>query len=155
MCIKENNYLGKHYTVIPSVITLYIEPSKCFCLFVFFVFCLFLFFWDRVSLYNPGCPGTHSVDQAGLKLRNPSVSASQVLGLKACTTTARSKWFFFYANTFTLLRESRYHLISRVIHYNDKHPSITHTCGTWLRSKRQRGLQARLTTCPSQGMSWA
>jgi hypothetical protein len=31
------------------------------CLFV----CLFP---DRVSLYSPGCPGTHSVDQAGLEL---------------------------------------------------------------------------------------
>jgi hypothetical protein len=30
-------------------------------------------------------PGTHSVDQAGLELRNPPASASQVLGLKACT----------------------------------------------------------------------
>jgi hypothetical protein len=29
-----------------------------------------------------------SVDQAGLELRNPPASASQVLGLKACTTTA-------------------------------------------------------------------
>jgi hypothetical protein len=35
-----------------------------------------LFFWGRVSLYSPGCPGTHSVDQAGLKLRNPPASAS-------------------------------------------------------------------------------
>jgi hypothetical protein len=23
---------------------------------------LFVFFRDRVSLYSPGCPGTHSVD---------------------------------------------------------------------------------------------
>jgi hypothetical protein len=45
-------------------------------------------FQDRVSLCSPGCPGTHSVDQAGLELRNPPASASQVLGLKACTTTA-------------------------------------------------------------------
>jgi hypothetical protein len=44
---------------------------------------------DRVSLCSPGCSGTHSVDQAGLELRNPSASASQVLGLKACTTTAQ------------------------------------------------------------------
>jgi hypothetical protein len=29
---------------------------------------------DRVSLYSPGCPGTHSADQAGLKLRNPPAS---------------------------------------------------------------------------------
>ncbi|GAB1297519.1 hypothetical protein APTSU1_001275500 [Apodemus speciosus] len=35
-----------------------------------------------VSLYSPGCPGTHSVDQAGLELRDPPASASQVLGLK-------------------------------------------------------------------------
>jgi hypothetical protein len=35
------------------------------------------------------CPGTHFVDQAGLELRNPPASASQVLGLKACATTAR------------------------------------------------------------------
>jgi hypothetical protein len=35
-----------------------------------------LFFRDRVSLYNPGCPGTHFVEQAGLKLRNPPASAS-------------------------------------------------------------------------------
>ena len=45
--------------------------------------------FDRVSLCSPGCPGTHSVDQAGLELRNPPASASRVLGLKACTTTAR------------------------------------------------------------------
>jgi hypothetical protein len=32
---------------------------------------------------SPGCPGAHSVDQAGLKLRDPPASASQVLGLKA------------------------------------------------------------------------
>jgi hypothetical protein len=31
---------------------------------------------DRVSLCSPDCPGTHSVDQAGLELRNPPASAS-------------------------------------------------------------------------------
>jgi hypothetical protein len=49
-------------------------------------FFFFLVFRNRVSLYSPGCPGTYSVDQAGLKLRNPPASASQVLGLKACAT---------------------------------------------------------------------
>ena len=44
---------------------------------------------NSVSLCSPDCPGTHSVDQAGLKLRNLPAPASQVLGLKACTTTAR------------------------------------------------------------------
>jgi hypothetical protein len=46
---------------------------------------------DRVSLCSPGCPGTHSVDQAVLELRNPPASASQVLGLKACATTPSFK----------------------------------------------------------------
>jgi hypothetical protein len=57
---------------------------QIFCLF--FVFC---FFRDRVSLCSPGCPGTHFVDQAGLELRNPPASASQVLGLKACVTVVQ------------------------------------------------------------------
>jgi hypothetical protein len=48
---------------------------------------LFLVFRDRVSLYSPGCPGTHFVDQAGLELRNLLASASRVLGLKACTNS--------------------------------------------------------------------
>jgi hypothetical protein len=45
----------------------------CVCLFV----CLFVF-QDRVSLYSPGCPGTHFVDQAGLELRNLPASAFRV-----------------------------------------------------------------------------
>jgi hypothetical protein len=60
-------------------------------LFVCFLFCFV--FPDRDSLYSPGCPGTHFVDQAGLKLRNPPASASQVLGLKACTTTS---WLYHF-----------------------------------------------------------
>jgi hypothetical protein len=47
---------------------------------------LLLVFRDRVSLYIPGCPGAHFVDQASLELRNLPASASQVLGLKACAT---------------------------------------------------------------------
>jgi hypothetical protein len=50
---------------------------------------LFFVFQDRVFLYSPGCPGTHSVDQVGLKPRNPPASVSQVLGLKVCATTAQ------------------------------------------------------------------
>jgi hypothetical protein len=60
-----------------------IRKDKATFLFV----CLFVcFFRDRVSLCSPGCPGTHSVDQAGLELRNSPASASQVLGLKVCAT---------------------------------------------------------------------
>jgi hypothetical protein len=31
---------------------------------------------NRVSLCSPGCPGTHSVDQVGLELRDWPASAS-------------------------------------------------------------------------------
>jgi hypothetical protein len=57
----------------------------------------FLSFRDGVSPYSPGCPGTHSVDQAGFELRNPPASASQVLGLKACATTAWLNLFLIIA----------------------------------------------------------
>ena len=50
-------------------------------------FIFLMVFRDRVSLYFCGCPGTHSVDHAGLELRNLPSSASHVLGLKACATT--------------------------------------------------------------------
>jgi hypothetical protein len=79
------------FTSTPCSPTFSVTPDAClpchvlsllFCLFV----CLFVCFQDRGSLYSPGCPGTHSVDQAGLELRNPLASASQVLGLNVCTT---------------------------------------------------------------------
>jgi hypothetical protein len=60
--------------------------------FFFFPFCLV--FRDRAFLCSPGCPGTHSVDQAVLELRNPPASISQVLGLNACATTARQEMPF-------------------------------------------------------------
>jgi hypothetical protein len=53
-----------------------------FCCCCFVLFCFVLFFRDKVSLCSPGCPETHSVDQAGLELRNLPASASQVLGFK-------------------------------------------------------------------------
>jgi hypothetical protein len=40
----------------------------------------FFFFLGRVSLYSPGCPGTHSVDQAGLELIDLPASALGGLG---------------------------------------------------------------------------
>jgi hypothetical protein len=66
------------------------NPFKNSLAFLF----LFGFFEKRVSLYSPGCPGTHSSDQAGLELRNPPASASQVLGSKACATTTPSSLAF-------------------------------------------------------------
>ncbi|GAB1299239.1 G-protein coupled receptor-associated protein LMBRD2 [Apodemus speciosus] len=41
------------------------------------------------TYFSPSCPGTHSVDQAGLKLRNPPASAYQVLGLQAVSLGTR------------------------------------------------------------------
>jgi hypothetical protein len=69
---------------------------------------LVLFFQDRVCLCSPGCPGTHSVVQAGLELRNPPVSASQVLGLKVCATTPG------FTYTFLLLSFLRGRIITNI-----------------------------------------
>jgi hypothetical protein len=56
-------------------------------------FFFFLVFRDRVSLYSPGCPGTHFVDQAGCELRNPPASASRVLGgLYQCSLKCTVAW---------------------------------------------------------------
>jgi hypothetical protein len=55
-----------------------------------------------------GCPVTHSVDQTGLKLRDPPASASQELGLQVCTTTARQRSISYAhcsANAFCTLWE--------------------------------------------------
>ena len=53
---------------------------------LFFCFVLFLFFQDRASLSNLGYPGTHSVDQAGLELRDPPAFAFQMLRLASAQT---------------------------------------------------------------------
>jgi hypothetical protein len=63
--------------------------TEQFCFFFFFL----LVFRGRISLYSPGCPGTHFVDQAGLELRNPPASAFPVLGLKACSTMSAQSSF--------------------------------------------------------------
>jgi hypothetical protein len=81
MLVKLLRYMGP-----PS----YLSPANRHSLprtqvFCFFFVCLF-FVFDTVSLCNPGCPGTFSVDQAGLELRNLPASASQVPGLKVCAT---------------------------------------------------------------------
>ena len=76
---KENIQLEKEPIMRRVVMNLFV------CLFVFILFC-FVLFWGRVSLCSPDYPRTHSVDQVGLELRNPTDSASQVLVLKVCAT---------------------------------------------------------------------
>ena len=66
----------------------HLSLQLCFlfvCLVGFFVF---LSPPERVSPNIPGCPTTSYVDQAGLKLTDLPASASRVLELKVCTTTA-------------------------------------------------------------------
>jgi hypothetical protein len=71
---------------------------KIYFIYLFIYLSIYLFiylvFQDRVSLYSPGCLGTHFVDQAGLELRNLPASTSWVLGLKACTTMPSSHFLF-------------------------------------------------------------
>jgi hypothetical protein len=75
-----------------------IAHSFLVCALVWVLRVGFLFFGfykiGFLSLYNPGCPGTHSVDQAGLKLRGLPASTSQVLRLKVYTTTAQHKIYY-------------------------------------------------------------
>ena len=80
----------------------------CF-LFVCLFVCLFCFsIQDRVSLCCFGCPGTHFVDQAGLKLRNPPASASRVLELKACDNTQARLFVFFFFVFFLFFLEKHF-----------------------------------------------
>jgi hypothetical protein len=88
-----------HTLPLPSRLPVLSAPLS-FSLSLFFLsffVCLFVF-QDRVSLCSPGCPGTHFVDQAGLELRNPPVSASPVLGLKVCATTPGFLLLFLILN---------------------------------------------------------
>jgi hypothetical protein len=59
--------------------------------------CVFLvcFFKTWFPCSASGYPRTHSVDEAGLELRDSPVSASQVLGLKGCATIAQFKFQCF------------------------------------------------------------
>jgi hypothetical protein len=93
----KRKHSGKEQNLSSSNLPSYID----FLSFFFFFFSLV--FRDRVSLCSPGCPGTHSVDQAGLVLRNSPASASRVLGLKACATMPSFYFFFFFWLAFIFL----------------------------------------------------
>ena len=71
-------------------------------LYVIFIY-LFIFPETRFHCSLGAGPGTCSVDQAGLKThRYMPASASQVLELKVCTTTAWL-WFLFFVFLFVCL----------------------------------------------------
>lgn len=72
---------GLSHGVISSII-LYREKN-CLCV----TFFIYLFFFESVSK----SPGTYSVYQAGLNLRDLTATASPVLVLKACTFTIKKK----------------------------------------------------------------
>ena len=75
------------------VFALYYTIQVCLSFFPFFV-CLFVY-QDRVSLCSSNCPGTHSVDQAGLELRNPPASVSASAGIKGvCHHRPHSRQIF-------------------------------------------------------------
>jgi hypothetical protein len=98
-----------------------------------FFFFFFLVSQDRVSLCSPGCPGTHSVDQTGLELRNLPASASRVLELKACATTAWQHW---------LLLQSIHHLLpAATLHWQVLLSTVP---GDLMTSSDLHGQQARM-----------
>jgi hypothetical protein len=84
--------------------------------FVLFCF-LFFVFRDRVSLCSrPSCPETHSVDQAGLELRNLPASASRKARIKS---QGIGRWLLspFIINTIGLKRMQaiRSHFLGRLL----------------------------------------
>ncbi|GAB1294326.1 Ceroid-lipofuscinosis, neuronal 6 [Apodemus speciosus] len=97
-----DEYLGHCMWYIPFFLILFMYFSGCFTtakaesrtpgpalLLVVPSGLYYCVYRDRVSLCSPGCPGTHSVDQAGLELRNPPASASPSAGIKGVRHHAR------------------------------------------------------------------
>lgn len=59
------------------------------------VFCFLFFVFSETGFlcYSFDCPGTHSVEQSGVILRDSSASSSGGLGLRACAIAAQPrKW---------------------------------------------------------------
>ncbi|CAO2627870.1 hypothetical protein LEMLEM_LOCUS19714 [Lemmus lemmus] len=75
-------------TISPALYSTFLGTIKPFSKGAHILHSSFVF-QDKVCLCSSGCPGTHSVDQAGLELRDSPAFAPQVLELKVCTTTIR------------------------------------------------------------------
>jgi hypothetical protein len=65
------------YVCVCVCIYIYIRVYAYICVHV----CIHVY-THRIFLCGPGCSETHSIDQAGLDLRDPLASVSQVLGIK-------------------------------------------------------------------------
>ena len=63
-------------TIEHNVYKILMTRSRLLNKIFFFGFLLCFGFSDRVSLCSLGSPGTHSVDQTGVELRDPPASAS-------------------------------------------------------------------------------
>ena len=77
---------GPELSQQPGFVAYFSFKSKAYSFFLLF-FVLFGFFKTRLSLCSPGCPGTCSVDQASLELRDPLASASWNAGSKGTHST--------------------------------------------------------------------
>jgi hypothetical protein len=60
-----------------------------------------LVFRERVSLYSPGCPGTHSVDQAGLDLKKSACLCLTNAGIKGVSHHCLA-YLLIYTNNKTI-----------------------------------------------------
>jgi hypothetical protein len=76
-----------------------------------FLFLFLFFFLNRAFLCNFGCPGTSSVEQTGLELREICLPLplSLVLGLKACATNALKYLMYFSDSLHSIPDELRSH----------------------------------------------
>jgi hypothetical protein len=84
----------------PEEWTLFIKnastnPHSPHSVFGCLLFCFGFGFCHRVSLCSPGCAGAHSANQACHTLRDPPIYVSQVLRLKACTSTTKVQNHFW------------------------------------------------------------
>lgn len=70
-----------------------------FCWVLFVLFLIWFFFQGSIPPYTPSCPGTHSVNKVVFEFRDSLVSASWVLGLKACTTILGSGSLYILWNS--------------------------------------------------------
>lgn len=93
-CSRPSTLLQEHFVCFLSFLF-----CCYYCFEVFFLFCLFVcLLIDRVSLYSLGCSRTGWLQPH----RGVPASASQVLGLKACTTT-RHFFFSFEARSYYIV----------------------------------------------------